>query len=342
MADNKYVPNGERVTKYVLMGATGLAVVFGGALLVKGTVPTITDAVALIGTLTETLTKTTITGVVAAAVVILAIDLLSPKGKLHQIINMLYSSAARAISNEIITRDPITPLLDNKRRVEVQKTFYDEKFRLFDGQMSVFRQSRDKFLTMAAESDRLGKAALSDMKKYAEGTAMYIQRSKEMRGAAYKADQSRQTAASFDDGINRLEQVRKIIVRMQELAADIIDKMDTDIEQTRARWELAQTMDGIGDAMKGILSKDELAGRATEAQYIVDTRYAGAIGALENMRDQASPLLATADLTKLAATQDLIDSWEQEAFAIAAPVVSERVVSTIPSAAGTSFANLIK
>jgi len=332
---NEWHPPQEKYIRWGINGAIIAALVFGGSIVVKHVVPTISDAFLLLQTLTENMIYLALT--VGALVVVgwLLLEILSPKGRINKLFAQAYSSFIHNMTLELLNVDPMSPLKDSLAAVEEKKKTYDEQFAQFDGQISVFKQNEDQFRAQALEAEKRAKAANS------KGDTVNFER------LGYQAGEANKTADGFAAMRARLEPVRGIIVRLQQAADDLIFKLGVDIQNTQATWDAANNMSKMERAARGILANQGKNELAKEAQMLVQTKYATAIGRLENLNDAAKPLLDNIDLDKATYSQDLLEKWQAEdranqmvAIPVHASVVAPLAIPGQKTAAG-GFGGLI-
>lgn len=320
-------PPQEKIVKRIVSGGLIFAFVLGASMLIKATVPTISDALILLQKLLSNTISTAITAGVLAATLWLLYEIFSPSGKINALFGQAYSSFIHTMTLELLNVDPITPLTDSLRTVRSRKREYDEQFARFDGQVSILAQQEDKFRSSATKAEQQAKAA---------------QRIKDQQAfdrAAYKAGSDLEAAENFSKMRVKLEMVRQVIVKLQSAAGDIIYKLEIDIDSTKSQWEAAKNMSSMERAARGIMDgagKNEL---AREAQALVQSKYAASIGRLENLNDAAMPLLQSIDLDRATYSQELLDKWEAEERGTT--LIPMQVISVIENKSGSSFKSLI-
>jgi hypothetical protein len=317
-------PPQEKYIRWLVQGILGFGVLVGGSMLVKAFVPTIADALALIQKLLANTITTVVTAGILAAVLWVLWETFSPSGKINGLFAQAYSSFIHNMTLELLNVDPMSPLKDSLAAVIKKKEYYDEQFSMFDGQTSKINMSIETYRDKQTKAEKRAKAAQSINDKQA------------FDQAAYEAGSARDTAENLAKMAARLQTVRGVIVRLQQAAADLIYKLKIDIDSTQVQWDAAQNMSGMEKAARGIISSGGKSDLAREAQQIVQTRYAVAIGQLENLNDAAMPLLQSIDMDHATYSQELLDKWNAEAVPVSIQVVSQPAL-----ASSGSFAKLI-
>jgi hypothetical protein len=333
----RWVPPGEKKLKNWLMIGT-VGVVGGGVFLFFGNqvVPLFTKAVVNITDLLNTGMGMVWVAAGLLASVIAFKEIFLPGGKINGLIQQFYSSLAYRARMELLVEDPISPLKDNRERVAREKEIYSNEFAKFDGQVSAFKQSQQEFLLKAKEAGKRAKAAHDALGSLGQdGDPDVVGRyQKAFRDESYRSQEAKKTADNFAEGIETLSRIRKIILRLDEAADEIIRRLDIDIENLTARWNMSKTMRSMRDAANKIIKSDSKTSLAKEAEAMINQNYAQSIGMLENMRDQAMPMLQSMDLDQLAAANDMLDQWEQELVALPSSGDSSgvRVGAVLPNA----------
>lgn len=329
-------PPQEKIIHRAVQGIGIFAAVVIGAIAVKTFVPTIADALALIQKLLANTISMAITGAVLVAVIWLLWEIFSPSGKINGLFAQAYSSFIHNMTLELLNVDPMSPLKDSLAAVKAKKAGYDEQFAKFDGQISIFKAKEDDLRAKAAQAEKRAKAAL------AQGDQENFKR------LSYEQGTENDTANNIAQMRMRLEPVRAIIVRLQQYSGDLIWKLGIDIENTQTTWDAANSMSAMDKAARGILTNAGKSDLAQEAQNLVQTKYASAIGRLENLNDLAKPLLDSADLDKATYSQDLLAKWQAEDAGAPVPQLGQSApLLALPTgsttvAGGSSFADLIK
>jgi hypothetical protein len=328
-------PPQEKIIHRAVMGIGIFAAVVIGAISIKTFVPTIADALKLIQELLANTISLAITGAVLVAVLWLLWETFSSTGKINGLFSQAYSSFIHNMTLELLNVDPMSPLKDSLAAVKAKKATYDEQFAKFDGQISIFKAKEDDLRAKAKKAEQRAKAAL------ASGDQESFKR------LSYEQGTENDTANSIAQMRMRLEPIRAIIVRLQQYSGDLIWKLGIDIENTQTTWDAANSMSAMDNAARKILSNSGKSDLAAEAQNLVQSKYAAAIGRLENLNDLAKPLLDSADLDKATYSQDLLAKWQAEdagtpmlALGQSAPPLALPMSST--SLGGSSFADLIK
>lgn len=332
-------PPQAKYVRWGINGVLGFGILVIASMVVKKTVPTITDAFILLQKMMESFTSMAITAGILVAVLWLLYETFSSKGKINGLFAQAYSSFIRNLTLELLNVDPITPLTDSLRSVRKKKSDYDEQFARFDGQIQILTQEQERFMASAAKAESQAKAAQKIGNKEA------------FDRAAYKMGSDRDAAANFGKMIAKLSVIRTVIVKLRSAANDIIYKLEIDIDSTKSQWEAAKSMSAMEKQARGIMEgagKNEL---AREAQALVQSKYAASIGRLNNLSDAAKPLLESIDLDKATYSQELLDKWEAEerAATVAIPMQATIVAPlSIPMSpvgekvpAGGKFAGLI-
>jgi hypothetical protein len=327
-------PPQEKIVSRLFTGASIFAVVVGASLVIKTFVPTISDALALLQKLLANTITTAITAGALAATLWVLYETFSPKGKINGLFAQAYSSFIHNITLELLNVDPMSPLKDSLAAVQKKKAYYDEQFAVFDGQISKLNESINTFTDKAKKSESRAKAAQTQGNKTA------------FDQAAYESGSARETADDLAKMAARLITVRTVIVRLQDAANDLIYKLGIDIESTQIRWDTAKSMSGIEGAARSIISSGGKSDLAKEAQAIVQSKYAVAIGRLENLNDTAMPLLNSMDMDKATYSQELLDKWDAEdhspiAIPMTATILAPGQLAAPAAAQGSNFRDLI-
>jgi hypothetical protein len=340
---NEWHPKQEKTVHNFVVGIFAILGIGVAATLIKLFVPTIADALGLIQKLLANAISTVITGAVLAAVVWLIWETFSPKGKINGLFAQAYSSFIHNLTVEMLNVDPMSPLKDSLADVKAKKAGYDEQFSKFDGAISTFKSREDDFRNKAAQAEKRARAAAAQAQAATAAgdtaaAASYQQTFKQM---AYEQGTEIQTADSIAAMRVKLEPVRAIIVRLQSYSADLIWKLGVDIDNTQAEWEMANQMTDMQKAASGIIMDGGKSGLALEAQKIVQTKYATAIGRLENLSDLAKPLLDSADLDKATFSQDLLAKWQAEDASSPLLVTAQVVQPALAAPSQSAFTGLI-
>jgi hypothetical protein len=332
MPDTEWHPPQEKIIRRFVSGAVIAVVVVGAAFAIKTFVPTITDAVILLQKLLANTISTAITAGVLIAVLWVLWETFSSTGKINGLFKQAYSSFIHNMTLELLNVDPMSPLKDSLTAVKAKKAEYDEQFAKFDGQISVFKSKEDDLHSKAALAEKRAKAALG------QGDQENFKR------LSYEQGTYNDTANNIAQMRARLEPVRAIIVRLQSYSGDLIWKLGIDIENTQTTWDAANSMSAMDKAARGILTNAGKSDLAAEAQSIVNSKYAAAIGHLENLNDLAKPLLDSADLDKATYSQDLLAKWQAEDNAPLAITAQASVLAPAMAPVGQktgSFGSLI-
>ena len=326
-------PKEEKYIKWGFNAVIALVVVLGGSILIKATVPTVNDALQLLQKMLQNGISTAITAGVLAFVLFVLYETFSSHGKINGLFRMAYRSAIAKATEALIEYDPITPLTDNRAYVVGRKRYFDEQFARFDGQISNLQSQEQQFGADSADAERKARAAQQT------GNMEALNR------LTYKAGTDAATAKKFHDMSGRLLQVRALIISAQRLADDTIYHLDIDITQTKATWAAQQQISAMEGAAREILKGSAKSDLARQAQEIVNTKYAVAIGRLENLSDAAKPLLENMDLENASFAQEYLDKWQSEAKdAQATPVTYQPVASVpmVPISSSAGFTKLIR
>lgn len=324
-------PPQTKTTKKIVGGV----LLVGGALAVaKGVTivaPTITDAINLTQKLLASTTYMMVTGAVTIGVGLLIWDILSPHapmgGKLNRLLGAAYSSFCNKLTWALVEVDPITPLTDKRAEMEARKREYDEAFASFDGMLRHIVETKNRYVTQAADAENRAKAASRTMATNPEMKRAFDSES-------YKHGSFVKASTDFARMEAQLRPVRDTIVRLQEAAAQVISQLDIDISVLKERWQLQQDMAKMDKSARRILTKSDQAALAQQAQELIERNYAVQIGRLENLSTATQPLLDSINLDKATFSEDLLVKWQEEAAeAIEVKVVSSQPVQPVALAA---------
>lgn len=328
---DRWIPPVERnmrkTVNIILLGtvAVGAITAFG-----LGVVPSIDEAVANIASLVQNTTGLLISAAVLAVTGFIITDATLPGGRLRRVLDQAYSSFIHKLTNELLNRDPISPLLDARDRAIELKSFYEENYKKFIGKFGAWVDQRDASVRESKDAADAATAALGEIKrlesKRASGKRLSIEEEEALAQwtdaaseKAYEAKEAQKTAETYNDAIAKMERGRLIMERLMRTAGSLVRKMEVDIKQTRSRYGISQDVDVMTKSMIGIMDAAKLKGLAKDAKDLVEQKFSASLAELDAVRTMAKPLLQEEDLTRLASLQDIIKSMDERSAMIEAP-----------------------
>jgi hypothetical protein len=286
----------------------------------------------LLTTLLGSMTHMLIAGVILAGVGFLAYEILF--GDINRLLGQAYSSMINKMTWSMLNIDPLTPLHDYRKQAVAKKKEFDDAFASFDGTIVSLTRTRDKFAHDSATAEAQAKQAKTRLDGGDASMATTFQ------SLAYQAGKFKESAGRFDTMVNELSPVRTTIVQLQRGAEVMIANIDTDIEVQTKEWDAQKDMATMNQKARGIMKGGDGQQLAQMAAQLIETKYAGEMGRLNNLADTSKSLLDSIDLSQAAYSQDLLDKWQQESAP--AQITSSAAPMPLITTQSDAYAKLVR
>lgn len=294
----------------------GLAAL-GATLFVK-VAPTFDKALELLTKLTTDFTFLAINVAIACVVVFLVYQIISPNGKINQLLAMRFNSLINQALWASLNKDPLTPFYERQKEVRNDKGNLENAEGKLEGVMERIDTKAKAYAKEAEDHKRKFGGAQSDTARFGD-TA-------KLEARAYQ--RCLETAETFRTMYNNLVPVQAKVRKLMEAANDADQNLDLEIRIARDTWDLQGSLETVNKAGRRIFRQSEKQALADKAQQVIDIKYADTLGQLRNLTQLIQPTLDSIDLDTATANTALLTQFQTESTQM---LDAPRMMATDPS-----------
>jgi hypothetical protein len=317
------------IVKYGIYAALAVGLAYG----VTQVAPTYIDAINLITKALKSTTSMVVSGVVLVAAASLGYEILSPSGRINQLLRLPYASLINGLTRFFISIDPLSPITERLKAVRRDQDVFEKHFADLDGMISTLTQKEATYRGLEAKAQRTGQLAIAKGMDAARDVA------------AHSFGSYREAADGYAAMRTRLEPVRDDFRRIAEACDTTAQKLAIDRDVLSDKLVTSAAVHGMTDSAHRVLSssKSREWAVAEDAEDLINTKYASELGRLETLKTIAAPFLQSIDLDTAALSDELMGEWKQAPKLVATAATSvPRLISDSSDDHPDAVANLIR
>jgi hypothetical protein len=284
-------PVPEKVTKWLLYGATALVVTAG--INIFG--PSVNGALALVQQATSSLFSTALLGV-GTAVVVGGAFAIAPA------VDLGFKSLSRHLTWSMIQFDPVTPLYTLLKEVQKNLNQFEEQ----RSSLAAVMQS------IASRAEKANSAAKENQDKFNAGMSQGKAR-EELSQFSIRAGSSRKTVENLNAIHQKLNVMMSLFERLSKGFKFQRDNLEAEIESQKATWEAKVAADEALSAGKKLLGGTKAREFYDLASRHIEDSYAETLGRFGVLKDLSTELLSSVDIQTGVYDQEAFARWEEAA-----------------------------